>query len=361
MDTACNMHCAIDLYVYCIFEGQLRTPIGIYIADTHLSEATIDINRKIFSQVFQLAESMGTNTIIHAGDIFTSRKGQTQDVLLAFKEILDAAAKRNIKIIAIPGNHDKTNTTVEPSFLHVFDGHPAFTVLGTGSKLENESVDIFFLPYYDEALAYPGQLAKVVKEVDPKKVNILVTHVGVDKATTNGGIAIESNITRRMFKPFNHVLIGHYHDRQEWGYTGSAYQANFGEDEHKGCVVIYDDPTDPLEFIELDFPKYVTVDILPQDLTRELVTLVTKKQTEAHVRLKIAGVLTEESKPLLVELQGIGAKVVIDKQDFVPIDALQTQDVTISNKDILSTFDKWVEERQIKGAKFGKQILQKAI
>ncbi len=345
----------------------MRSPIAIYIADTHLSENTLEINRKIYSQVSQLAEDLGVKTIIHNGDIFTSRKGQPQIVAVAFKKILDGYAEKGLKIYAIPGNHDKVDGTSDESFLLVYDGHPAFDVLDAGGLMGHSSIDILFLPYYDEKLVYGEKLKEVSKLIDKDKTTILVTHIGIDGVRSNGGIKIESEITQELFDQFSFVLIGHYHDRQILGsrehiiYTGAAYQANFGEDDRKGCVVIYDDPVDPFEFIELDFPKYVTVDIKPEDLTRELVDQVKDKRTEANVRLRVDGEVTESSKHLVIELQDAGAKVVGEKQEFNPIDVMSNQDVTISGADILEAFDLWGKERKIDNLKYGKKILQGVI
>lgn len=345
----------------------MRAPIAIHIADTHLAENTLEINRKIFSQVAQLAEDMGVKTILHNGDIFTSRKGQPQVVAIAFKKILDEYAEKGLKIYAIPGNHDKVDGSSDESFLDVYDGHPAFDVLGAGAVMSHEYTDIIFLPYYDEQLMYGKKLKEVCKLIDNKRTSILITHVGMDGVRSNGGALIENDVTQNMFDIFTYVLVGHYHDRQVLGsrehiiYTGSTHQANFGEDDKKGCVIIYDDPIDCLEFIDLDFPKFITVDVVPEDITTSLRDMVKDKQTEANVRLRITGELTEENKGLIVQIQDTGAKVKVEKQEFNPIDTIANQDVTISNKDILSSFDQWGKERKIEDLKYGKKILQKVI
>ncbi len=343
----------------------MKQAIAVWITDTHLSDDTIEINKSIFAQVFVLCDQLNVKTIIHGGDIFTSRRGQTEAVLLAWKDIIDDAAEQNIKIIAIAGNHDKTNLNSDRSFLHVFDGHPGFKVMEAGDALLNSVVDLYFLPYYDEALTYPEKLAYVDGLVEEDKINILCTHVGVDEALTNGGVKLESEIKKDVFKKFNHVLIGHYHDRQilegeKIIYTGSGYQANFGEDENKGVTVIYDDK-EAFEFIQLEFRKYVTVDLLPADLDKQLVTQVTEKQTEANVRIRINGDVPDDKKHLLIDLQNVGAKVKIDKESFAPADIVQNKKLVMSNGDILSIFDEWTRERGIKSTMFGKKILQKML
>lgn len=344
----------------------MTKPIAIWLTDTHLSESTVDINTSIFRQVFDLCESVGVKTIFHGGDIFSSRKGQTEEVLCAFKDIIDEAAQRGLVIYAIAGNHDKTNLTSDRSFLYAFDKHPAFQVMHVGDSIENNLVDIFFLPYFDETLAYQDKLRQVSQLTKKGRCNILLTHVGISEALTNVGIKVENELDKKLFKSFTHVLIGHYHDRQVLEedriiYTGSAYQANFGEDTRKGVVVISDDPIDPLSFIDLAFPEYITVDILPDDLDATLVSQITDKSKEAKIRLRIAGDVPEDKKHLVAGLQNSGTKVEIEKSSFSPSEVAQSKTIVMSDVNIVTNFDQWSKDRKIKDVKYGKKLLTEAI
>ncbi len=230
----------------------------------------------------------------------------------------------------------------------------------------HENIDMYFLPYYDEQLSYPKKLNEIVKVLDKERMSILITHIGIDGVKSNSGVLIDNEVTQEMFEQFSYVLIGHYHDRQALGsrdhiiYTGSAYQANHGEDVNKGVVVIYDDPIDPIEMIGLDFPKYITIEMFPEDLNKELVLMVQQKSTEAKVRIKIKGDLPEEKKALLVDLQGY-AKIELEKESFIPLDTIGNKDLSMSSNDIMESFDEWTKEKKVKDVKFGKALLQKII
>lgn len=341
----------------------MKQPIAIWITDTHLSENTIEINKSIFNQVFALCDELNLKTVIHGGDCFNSRKGQTEIVLNTFKQILDEAANQNIKILAIAGNHDKTDLTANESFLDAFDGHPAFEVMGVGAAFSSDKVDITFLPYFDETLTYPEKLKDVKKIIDKDRFNILCTHVGVDTAETNSGSKIESELKSDSFKEFDYVLCGHYHNRQiiwkdKFIYTGSAYQANFGENEEKNVVVIYDDIEESFEFVKLEFPKYVTIDILPEYLNSELIEQITLKLTEAKVRVRIVGDIAEDKKHYLLSLQSVGAKVEVEKESFTSTEIAQNKKVVLSDVDIFTTFDEWGKDRKIENMKYGKKLLK---
>lgn len=343
----------------------MKQPVSVWITDTHLSENTIEINQSIFRQAFDVCDQLGVKSLLHGGDCFTSRKGQTEIVLNAFKSILDEAAERQIIIYAIAGNHDKTDLASEESFLDAFDGHPAFVVFKAGMILSNEYVDLHFLPYFDEKLVYAEKLKEISANVSDSRISILCTHVGIEGSFTNKGARKENEITPDKFNAFTYVIIGHYHNRQilEGGkiiYTGSSYQANFGEDKEKGAVIIYDtDNKDEIfDFIIFDFPEYITVDILPEDLTKNLVDQVRQKQLEANVRIKIQGEINVSNKHFILSLQEAGAKVLIEKDLLSVQDISTAKKLVMSDNDIVISFDEWSFSRSIKDIEYGRNIIK---
>lgn len=346
----------------------MKSPIAVWITDTHLSENTIEINRSIFQQTFNVCDELGVKSILHGGDCFNSRKGQPEIVLNAFKSILDEAAERQIIIYAIAGNHDKTDLTSEESFLDAFDGHPAFKVLKSGQILSNEHVDLHFLPYFDEKLVYAEKLKEISENVDSTRISILCTHVGIEGSFTNKGAKKESEVTSDKFNVFTHVIIGHYHNRQvlEGGkiiYTGSGYQANFGENKDKGILVIYDtdNKEEIFDFLQLEFPEYITVDVLPEDITKELIEQVVQKQIEANIRIRVQGEVSEEKKHLIVSLQDTGAKVLIEKESFETQEIAANKKLVMNDNDILTSFDEWSTSKEIENPEFGRQLLNELI
>jgi len=342
----------------------MKQPIAVSITDTHLSENTIEINISIFKQAFNICDELGVKSLLHLGDIFNSRKGQPEQVLNTWKSILDEAAERQIIIYAIPGNHDKTDLTSDASFLDAFDGHPAFKVLKAGQMFSNEFVDLYFLPYYDEKLVYVEKLKAIIENMAQGRISILCTHVGIEGSFTNKGAKKESEVTSNKFNEFTYVIIGHYHNRQvlEGGkiiYTGSGYQANFGEDRNKGVIVIYDteNKNEIFDFLQLDFPEYITVDVLPEDITKELVDSVKLKQLEANIRIRVQGEVSEEKKHLVVLLQDTGAKVLIEKESFEVQNISANKTLVMNDNDILTSFDEWSTSKEIENPEFGRQLL----
>lgn len=344
----------------------MKQPLGVWITDTHLSENTLEVNFKVFSQVWELCKKNGISTIFHGGDIFTSRKGQPEVVVNAFKQLVDETYRQGLKIIAIAGNHDKTDYTSQSSFLDAFDGHPSLSVISPYGSLTFEELVIHFLPYYDEDLKYNDILSEL--EVDSEKINILLTHIAIDGIKNNGDIKVENDIKQDLFDKFDTVLAGHYHNKQIVGsrdhiiYTGSAYQANFGEDIEKGATIIYDDGS--IEFVGFDFPQYTTINIKSEDIDASLLKKLKDTKNQAKddlmIRFRVEGDIDESKKSLVVELQQF-SRVEVVRESFKPIDIVHSESVQITGSDILSLYNQWIIDRNIENSEYGKQLLQKVI
>ncbi len=341
----------------------MKQPIAIHITDTHLGENTVHQNLATFNQVFELCHTLGVNKILHGGDIFTSRKGQPEIVLNTWKEIIDTCARKELCIYAIGGNHDKVSYTSEESVLDAFDNHPGFKVMRCGDAMLIGKVNLLFLPYFDEQLTYPEKLQQVPSIVGQDGLNILITHVGIDGVSNNGGRKVQNEISQQGFDKFDLVLIGHYHNRQVLSdkiiYTGSTDPRNFGEDNKKGVTVIYDDGS--YEFIQLDFKPYLTIDVLPKDIDQVLVSKVQDKLQEANIRLNIIGEVEESKKQLLIELQSSGAKYEINKSDYNPLEQVSQTQVSFTDSDIVDLYDQWGKLKSIEDVEYGKQLLTSTI
>lgn len=339
----------------------MRYPAAIAITDTHLSESTIEANLNIFTQVFDLCENLSINTIIHCGDIFTSRKGQSEIVLNTFKNILDEAKIRQLKIIAIPGNHDKTDYTKASSFLNVFEEHPAFRLMSPLGFFVFGSTVLFMLPYYDEKITYSKFLSEIVTTAtaDKGKVKLLFTHVAIDGVSNNGGVVVEGEVNPDVFDVFDRVFVGHYHNRQiineKIVYIGSTDSRNFGEDSNKGCAVIYDDGS--YEFVNLDFPHHTTIEALVEDIDEEMIDRLAKSAIDLNIKLRIGGVLTEEKKPFVERLKAMGVKIELIREDYKPIDVIQSESLQIAGSDIITLFKQWCKKKKIND-KFGETLLR---
>lgn len=338
-----------------------KQPIALLIADTHLSEHTVEQNLSVFAQVTELCKSLGISTFIHLGDCFTSRKGQPEIVLTTFKNILDQLAQSGLMMLTINGNHDKTRGEAESSFLDAFNGHSAFSVVGLENVYNVGSVNFFFLPYFDEHLTYPSKLVQLnqLVQVNEDSINLLITHCAIDGVTNNSALKVKGELPTNGFEKFNTVFVGHYHNRQSFNnivYTGSTDPRNFGEDDQKGVTVIYDDGS--YEFINLEFKPYVTVDLLSSDLTLDVINRVKEKSKEAHLRFRIQGEVNEQLKPMIAQLNESDVKIEVHKEIVVNESGQQDSQVTFTSGDIIELYNSWSEDRKIENKEFGEKLLR---
>lgn len=233
---------------------------AIVLTDTHLNQNNIVQNLDIYKQAIHLAKKYNLDKVLHGGDIFDARKGQTDSLLKIFEEILDMFHENEITLVAIPGNHDKSDYKSDVSYLDPYKHHPGFNLLRSGGFAEE---NIFMFPYFLEDGTFETLLKEEVQKNYKKisKDTILITHVAVNGVKNNDGSQIENNVKPNLFSKFKSVLIGHYHNKSTIGqnifYIGSAFQHNFGEDVSKGFTLIMEDGT--TQFVKAAFKEYKKV------------------------------------------------------------------------------------------------------
>lgn len=268
----------------------MKKPVGILMTDTHLERDNIDAQIGIYEQAIDLAESLNLNTVWHAGDFFESRKSQPLTVLSAFLQILDLFHSRNFILEGIPGNHDKVHYDSEVSYLDVYKYHPNLKLYRSQHTTFTDGVAVHWLPYFLESGSYMDRLNGVQLSKDLK--NILITHIAVNGVRNNDGSVVENGLTRNIFKQFDNVFVGHYHDQSSIHnvhYIGSAIQKNFGENNQKGFTIVYDDGS--FEFRKAIFVEYETVVIDVANTTKEQLNELFETYSESTdmIRFKFKG------------------------------------------------------------------------
>ena len=218
----------------------MRKAIALISNDWHLKRTNCDEIVELIRQQCQLAKLNGLDEIICLGDVFDSRISQRMDVLIAFYEILEVCKYENVKLICIPGNHDKTDYTSEESFLRPFSFHPNFYLIEDYEILERDGCRFHFIPYFDEGTTYKRYL-DTIKYSDS---DVLFSHIAVQGSRNNDGTLIDNQLTPKLFNKFLAVFLGHYHNCQVIGsnifHLQSLKQSDFGEDTNKGYTLLYD-------------------------------------------------------------------------------------------------------------------------
>jgi exonuclease SbcD len=342
----------------------MKQPIALFLTDTHLSENNIDVVKSVFSQSIKKAKELGFDRIFHLGDIFHSRKGQIVNNLNGFTAILDEFKETGLKLVVIPGNHDRQQYDSVDSFLDPYEHHPAMELIRhcAGYPLTKE-VFLSMLPFFEDDMYI--ERFKEMQEHGSKLVkNVLGTHIGVQGSVMNSGIKVESSITPSLFKDFDVVLIGHYHSPQELAegrikYIGSSLAHNFAEIGEKGIVALYDDLT--IETIPLKSPKYTTFEISANDINlKDIADLKEEKETTGDFfRIVLTGSEKDIKSFNKQDLQNAGIKVEI-KEDKVDRVELESRIEPFDATSLTHEFSVFCEKNKLsleEGQKYFKRVI----
>lgn len=284
----------------------MAKPVAIFLTDTHKKKDNLDLVFDIFIQALDLAEENECKYVIHGGDFFTDRVGQNLQNLLLLHKILIEFKRRDITLLAIPGNHDKTNQESKFSYLSIYKSKH-FKLFSQESTFEIGKLLVGFMPYFSESIPERlKRLNEMHKEKDPK-YSLLVAHFSFNGVRNNDGSEVEDGISVKKVKVWTTVAVGHYHDASfippNVYYTGSAYQSTFGENsEDKGFQIIYSDAT--MEFAPSKFRKYIKVKLdINDDIENELEVF---GDLDANVRFVFSGKKADISKVDTKKLEALG-------------------------------------------------------
>jgi DNA repair exonuclease SbcCD nuclease subunit len=193
-----------------------------HIADTHLGYRQFNLEERERDFYFAFQESVdkmiaeGVDCLIHAGDLFDEPRPSIR-ALVEAKSGIRRLREKGIKIVMIPGNHDKLmrKGTMLP--------HAIFDDVELISK-ENPFVvigDVFIggVPYISKS--YRDQLLEEVAALEEiardHKKSVLILHQGVDKYLSQ---EYELHLDE-LPKTFDYYALGHVHRRIEEEFNGS--------------------------------------------------------------------------------------------------------------------------------------------
>lgn len=330
--------------------------IGVLVNDIHLDKNNGDLVKDIFKQLMSVCEEYDTHRIFCGGDVFTNRSGQPLQCLTDWKEILEILTKKGFEFHVIPGNHDKTDSNSERSYLDIF-GDKCVCLYRNIGYIICENCLVGFIPYFQDE-----KWLEKFEELDKKKseqTRILITHMGFDGVVNNDGSRVSSIIKPSMFKNWTKVLIGHYHNASKLAdnviYTGSAYQNNYGENiTDKGFTVVFSDGS--LKFVPSKFPKYIK-EVINADDKETLMNLLEKYEGEEydHIRFVFRGKKTDCQKINISEIQGrYGIDCKFESTETVEAMEISESDSVLEfdSKTIRKDFIKFCSENKISGKMF---------
>lgn len=263
----------------------------IHTSDWHIGKivnefSMIEDQKYILNKLIKLIEEEKPQAIIIAGDIYDRSIPPVEAVELLNETLSTLVIDKNIKVLAISGNHDSGERL---SFGSKILEKQGLYVVGNDEELyrhiaindNGKNINFYLVPYKDPALsrklmedkkiknhndAMIGVIDKIKENMNKEEVNILIGHGYVtmkredaieeedkyevaeleisesERPLSIGGTDL---IDGNIFEDFDYVALGHLHGRQRIGretmrYSGSLLKYSFSEVNHKKGVSILD-------------------------------------------------------------------------------------------------------------------------
>lgn len=337
-------------------------PRMLLINDIHLSKDNIAEFQKNWDEALNICKSLQIGVVVIGGDLWQSRTGQTLSTLMAARDAILKADKSNILVIIEPGNHDKVDPESILSYNHIFSAYPNVDVVDEyASYAVSDNVVLWLIGYFPENGSFISKLNDVVAKLSANTTNILYCHEGI-----NGAISAPSNkeLPVDIFKPFDKVLVGHYHNRATIAgglieYIGSSRQHNFGEDEEKGYTILFSDGS--TQFVKnAANVRFATIEVDIDNLEEAKELLRQNDNESKKIRLKISCTSDQTvniDKNALLELGASKVEVEADSASS----CARVQDLTVKfNKNGLKEeYSRFCIQKELDNIEMGLRYLDK--
>lgn len=334
----------------------------LLINDIHLSKDNIPDFQKNWDEALQVCKDNDIQIIVVGGDLWQSRAGQTLNVLMTAREAILKADAMDIAVVLESGNHDKVDPESTLSYNHIFSEYPNVDVVDSYAGYDvSDQVVLWLISYFPENGSFTDKLNEVAGKLPSDKTNILYCHEGINGALSTVN---DKELPPNIFKPFDKVLVGHYHNRASLmngkiEYIGSSRQHNFGEDEEKGYTILYSDGS--TKFIKNNSnTRFATVEITSENLGIAQELLAEATGENKRVRLKISCTSEEAATIDKNSLLELGAsKVEIDAETTTSYARIQDLNAKYSKDNLKSEYTRFCIQKEIDNVEMGLQYLDK--
>ncbi len=273
----------------------------------------------VYDAIVDLAVERGINTIVVAGDLFDVDEPSPREAELFLERML-AYDRMGIRILAIRGNHDQSDTQGRTAirYLDRMTTAGVFThsVFTETTKWERVG-DTLFLLLCHRPRFFHEDLGKALADLRegsmavPFKDLVIVMHETVRGAVTDTNWRLKDGVD---VPPLDHgetipdiqgsvyFAVGDIHIHQRLGrtafYSGAPMQVKFGDQAPKGVLIVdTDDPSNP-EFVAIESKRLVRVvedangvlPAIPEDVFTKIVA-----SPEAYAAAAEAGLITEDA------------------------------------------------------------------
>lgn len=304
-------------------------PCALLINDIHVSKDNIAEFHANWDEAIGICKDRDIPEIIVGGDLWLSRSSQTLNTLLAVRQALIKATSSGIVVTLAEGNHDKVDQESLLGYSHIFSEYPDVYVVDDYTVLEyGDNLTLYVMSYFPENGSFTQRLNDILQnDFDRNRHNVLYIHEGI-----NGALATpnDKELPSNIFKDFDSVLVGHYHNRckikgTNIEYIGSSRQHNFGEDEEKGYTILYNNGH--YEFIENKAnTRYKVIDIPVSEINGDLLDELSelKESGNYKVKARISCDTTEASsidKQKLIEAGATKVEIITERIEIASVES----------------------------------------
>ena len=220
------------------------------------------------------------------------------------------------------------------------------------------------MAYFPENGSFIQRLQDIIDNELVDKLSILYIHEGINGALSQSS---EKEVPANIFKPFDKVLVGHYHNRTKIKgtnieYIGSSRQHNFGEDEEKGYTILYSDGSHKYVKNEVNV-RYKVIDVTFEKVNINLYDLLNKTKADGRYKTKVRiHCLTSQASSINKQklIESGANKVEIITEDIEEVNVSRSSLFEkFDNKQIKKTYEDFCEEKEIADASLGLSYLSK--
>lgn len=257
------------------------------ISDTHFSDRTDEIHRKIFQELMQKIALSPIDFLVFLGDFLDSQTC-SPELFRFLIDCLEPVRKGAIPIYFVLGDHEMSNPFRATPLIY-FSELQGCKVIESVSKVNLRHVSCLFLPSTTkdlnclnsdhDAVFYHGFLQNIQVSKDYRIYR--PSDFGIRDFLESGGkYYFFGGIHRRVtFDTRSHPEVGFA------GYVGALFQKNFGEEGNPSGYLIWDSEKG-VQAVDLESPRFKTIH-LPGQLFEVLEALKALELPTGQWNLKI--------------------------------------------------------------------------
>jgi len=227
------------------------------ITDTHFGAKNDNIQfasfqRKFYeSCFFPILRRENISTVIHLGDCFDRRRYTNFHTLKLAKEMFfNPIYEMGVDLHMLLGNHDcyfKNNNDVNSVGLTLGE-YPIHLYKDTPEIVNFDGLDILMTPWI-----CPEKYTESIRKIQKSKAQFAMGHLPLNGSEMIPGFYCEDGISRDIFRGYERVFSGHFHQQQDDGqirYLGAPYEITWSDYASAKGFHILDTETRELEFYQ---------------------------------------------------------------------------------------------------------------